>query len=66
MYDTKNTSRTASLADLRYEYRTWLNANNLPKLSADNLLLEESLSSDQRAYLKSFIGRWASTPDNQS
>ena len=64
MYDTTNTSKTASIADLRYEYRKWLNANDLPKSSAENLLLEESLTSKQRAYLKSFIERWVSTPDN--
>jgi hypothetical protein len=64
MYDTINTSKTASIADLRYEYRKWLNANDLPKSSAENLLLEESLTSKQRAYLKSFIERWVSTPDN--
>mgnify|MGYP001821556881 CR=1 FL=1 len=64
MYDTTDTTRTASTAELRYEYRKWLNANNLPKSSAENLLLEESLTSKQRAYLKSFIERWISTPDN--
>ena len=64
MYDTINTSKTASIADLRYEYRRWLNANNLPKSSAENLLLEENLTSKQSAYLKSFIVRWASAPDN--
>ncbi|MEN8132704.1 MAG: hypothetical protein ABFS45_21485 [Pseudomonadota bacterium] len=65
MYDLINTSRTASIADLRYEYRKWLNANDLPKSSAENLLLGESLTNEQRAYLKSFIERWASTPENQ-
>lgn len=64
MYDTINTARTASIADLRYEYRKWLNANDLPKSSAENLLLEESLTNKQRAYLESFIERWVSTPDN--
>jgi hypothetical protein len=65
MYDTINTSKTASIADLRYEYRKWLNVNDLPKSSAENLLLEESLSNEQRAYLKLFIVRWVSTPENQ-
>jgi hypothetical protein len=64
MYDTITTSRTASIADLRYEYREWLNANDLPISSVENLLLEESLTNEQRAYLKSFIVRWASTPEN--
>jgi hypothetical protein len=65
MYDTRNTSKAASIADLRYEYRAWLNANDLPKSSAENLLIEESLTNEQRAYLKSFIARWVSTPENQ-
>jgi hypothetical protein len=64
MYPVRNTSKTASIAGLRYEYREWLNANDLPKSSAENLLLDESLSSEQRAYLKSFIARWVATPDN--
>jgi hypothetical protein len=64
MYDTTNTSKSASIAALRYEYRKWLNANDLPKSSAENLLLEESLTNNQRAYLTSFIVRWASAPDN--
>ena len=64
MYPVRNTSKTASIAGLRYEYREWLNANDLPKSSAENLLLDESLSNEQRAYLKSFIARWVATPDN--
>jgi hypothetical protein len=64
MYATINTSKTASIADLRYEYRKWLNANNLPISSVENLLLEESLTNEQRTYLKSFIVLWVSTPEN--
>jgi hypothetical protein len=64
MYDTTNTSKSASIADLRYEYRKWLNTNDLPKSSAENLLLQESLTNKQREYLKSFIVRWVSAPDN--
>jgi hypothetical protein len=64
MYDTRNTSKAASIAGLRYEYREWLNANDLPKSSAENLLLEKSLTDEQRAYLKSFIARWVATPEN--
>ena len=65
MYAKINTSRTASLTGLRYEYREWLYANDLPKMSAENLLQEEHLTSEQRVYLKSFIVRWVSTPVNQ-
>jgi len=64
MYHTKNTSKAASIAGLRYEYREWLNANDLPKSSADKLLLEENLTNEQRLYLKSFIARWIATPEN--
>lgn len=64
MYHTTNTSKAASMTGLRYEYREWLNANNLPKSSAENLLLEENLTHEQRAYLKSFIARWVATPEN--
>ena len=62
MHHTTNTSRAASMSELRYEYREWLYENNLPKMSAGNLLNEEGLSKEQRAYLKSFIVRWVSTP----
>jgi len=64
MYNTMNIPGTASLTGLRYEYREWLYANGLPKLSAENLLREEHLTDDQRLYLKSFIVRWVSTPAN--
>ena len=64
MYPVRNMSKSASIAGLRYEYREWLNANDLPKSSAENLLLDESLTNEQRAYLKSFIARWVATPEN--
>ena len=64
MYDTINTSKTASIADLRYEYRKWLYANDLPISSAEKLLLEESLNNEQRAYLKSFLAHWVSSYDH--
>lgn len=60
MYDTINSSKTASLTGLRYEYREWLYANDLPKMSAENLLREEDLTNEQRQYLKSFMVRWVS------
>ena len=62
MHRTTNTSRAASMSELRYEYRVWLYENNLPKMSAGNLLNEGGLSKEQQAYLKSFIVRWVSTP----
>ena len=62
MYHMRNTFKAASIAGLRYEYREWLNVNDLPKSSAENLLLEEGLTDEQRVYLKSFIVRWVATP----
>ena len=62
MYQTTNTISIVSMAALRYEYREWLYANNLPKMSAKNLLQEEGVSNKQRAYLKSFLVRWVSAP----
>jgi len=60
MYDTINSSKVASITGLRYEYREWLYANDLPKMSAENLLREEDLTNEQRLYLKSFMVRWVS------
>ena len=62
MHHSTNAISIASMAALRYEYREWLYENNLPKMSAENLLHEEDLSNEQRAYLKSFIVRWVSAP----
>jgi len=64
MSHTIDASRVSSMTDLRYEYRGWLNENNLPKMSAENLLRKKGLSNKQRAYLKSFILRWVSAPAN--
>ena len=63
MYDTIDAFKTASKAELRYEYRKWLYTNDLPVSSAENLLQEESLNNEQRAYLKSFIVHWESSYD---
>ena len=38
MQSARYHTRKASMTDLRYEYREWLNANDLPKMSAENLL----------------------------
>ena len=51
------------MSDLRYEYREWLNANDLPKMSAENLLRHKGLTREQETYLKAFIVRWVSTPE---
>jgi hypothetical protein len=56
-YSAGNTT----MSDLRYEYRAWLNENDLPKMSAENLLRQKGLTRDQKEYLKAFIVRWVST-----
>ena len=58
----------ASLTDLRYEYRryedrAWLIENDLPTMSAENLLNRRVLTKQQQEYLRSFIVHWVSTPD---
>ncbi len=63
MHSTGNTHQAASIEALRYEYREWLNANHLPKMSAENLLHEHGLTRDQKKYLKAFIVRWVSAPE---
>ena len=62
MYHSTNSISIASMAALRYEYREWLYENNLPKMSAENLLQEDGISNKQRAYLKTFLVRWVSAP----
>ncbi len=62
MYHSTDSISIASMAALRYEYREWLYENNLPKMSAENLLQEDGISNKQRAYLKTFLVRWVSAP----
>jgi len=49
-----------SLSDLSEELNVWLIQNNLPKWSADEVLVEEkfNLSPKQKEYLRDFIMRW--------
>ncbi len=63
MHSARYNTGTVSMTDLRYEYREWLNANDLPKMSAENLLRHKGLTREQVTYLKSFIVRWVSTPE---
>ena len=63
MHGTANIPETASIEALRHEYRVWLNANHLPKMSAENLLRQRGLTRDQKKYLKAFIVRWVSAPE---
>ena len=61
MRSSRYLTHTASMTDLRYEYREWLNANNLPKMSAENLLRHQARTREQESYLKEFIVRWVSS-----
>jgi hypothetical protein len=42
------------------EYESWLKQNNLPEMSADELLYDESIekTEEQKKYLQDFIQRW--------
>lgn len=48
----------ASLDELAKEYNEWLTSQGLPPESADELLHREDISSEQRAYLESFVSKW--------
>ena len=61
MQGSRYHTHEASMTDLRYEYREWLNANNLPKMSAETLLRHKRLTREQESYLKEFIVRWVSS-----
>ena len=63
MQSARYQTRKASMTDLRYEYREWLNANDLPRMSAENLLRHKGLTREQETYLKAFFVRWVSTPE---
>jgi hypothetical protein len=46
-----------SVVALIDEYATWTRVNDLPPMSADELLYEE-ISDEQRRWLSDFIRRW--------
>lgn len=46
------------LVDLTNEYMAWLDHNNLPQMSADELVHEDGLSAEQRKWLGEFTRRW--------
>ena len=51
--------------DLITEYEAYLADNNLPRMSADELLMEklDELSVSQVNYLSSFVKRWEDAED---
>jgi hypothetical protein len=48
------------IASLSIEYKNWLEKNNLPIMSADELLSDYSIekTDEQKAWLQTFIDRW--------
>lgn len=52
---TRNYAGLQALVD---EYREWTDGQNLPCLSADELLLQPGLSASQVGYLEDFLTRW--------
>lgn len=53
------------IAMLSQEYIKWLEQNNLPKMSADELLADLSIekTDEQKAWLQTFINRWEDAMD---
>jgi hypothetical protein len=53
------------IAMLSQEYIKWLEQNNLPKMSADELLADLSIekTDEQKAWLQTFIDRWEDAMD---
>jgi len=51
--------------ELTQEYQEWVKQNNLPEMSADELLYDDSIEKtpEQEKYLKDFLDRWDSTDD---
>ena len=51
---------------LSQEYGEWLNQNNLPEISADELLYDDSIKKtpEQEKYLQDFIDKWDNSDDS--
>lgn len=43
------------------EYTEWLNVQQLPEMSADELYFEDCVNDEQRGWLAGFIKRWDDT-----
>lgn len=54
--------------EMSKEYVSWLEKNNLPERSADELLYKSGieLTDDQKKYLQTFINRWEKAEDNST
>ncbi len=51
--------------ELSQEYQEWTKQNNLPEMSADELLYDDSIEKtpEQEKYLRDFLNRWDSADD---
>jgi hypothetical protein len=47
------------------EYEAWLKANNLPALSADELIFEDGVTKKQREWLADFSNRWEDAAEEE-
>jgi hypothetical protein len=52
--------KVESMSDLSEEFQNWCDDNDFPQMSADELLVEESIKKTptQKEYLREFIKRW--------
>ena len=58
--DVSMNEEESELGKLTQEYQAWLDKNNLPQMSADELLYDENIKKtpEQKKYLQMFIDRW--------
>ncbi len=50
---------------LSAELQKWCKENNLPQWSADELVMEENISDNQRKWLRDFISRWEAVESDE-
>ena len=64
----ENGGQIESISDLSEELQNWCDDNNFPQMSADELLVEESIKTtpSQKEYLRKFIERWDDTVDKMA
>ena len=58
----------SKIDEMIQKYQTWLDKNNLPQMSADELLVDESvnLTKEQRKYIQDFINEWEEEQDKNA
>lgn len=57
---------TKTLSELSDEYDLFIAENNLPELSADELLFEHNVNEEQCEFLESFIEAWYEAEKKES